>query len=212
MDLLHPKVGGYLDELARHDDPVLAKMEARARSSGFPIVGPVAGRFCYQIARLLGARRVFELGSGYGYSTLWFAKAVAENGGGEVFHNVWDEGLSRDAQAYLREAGLAHLVRFRVSEAVEALRQTPGPFDIIFNDIDKEGYPASLAVIKEKLRPGGVLIIDNVLWQGRLFDADDTSPSTAGVREVTRMVYADPDFFTSLLPLRDGLLVALKRD
>lgn len=211
MDLLHPKVDAYLQDLARHGDPVLARMEERAHQNRFPIIGPIAGRFCYQVARMLKARRVFELGSGYGYSTLWFAKAVAENGGGEVFHNVWDEGLSRDARAYIVEAGLDHLVRYRVSEAVQALREAEGPFDIIFNDIDKEGYPASLPVIKEKLRPGGALIIDNMLWHGRLFDPADRDPSTQGVHEATRRIYADPDFCASLLPLRDGLILALRR-
>lgn len=211
MELLHPKVDRYLHDLSRHGDPVLAKMEERAAGSGFPIVGPLAGRFCYQVARMVGARRVFELGSGYGYSTLWFARAVAENGGGEVFHTVWDESLSRDAQQYIGEAGLSHLVRFRVSEAVSALQETPGPFDLIFNDINKDLYPASLPLIKERLRPGGALLIDNMLWHGRLFDPADRDPNTEGVREATRMLFNDPDYFASLVPLRDGLILALKR-
>ncbi len=211
MELLHPELDAYLHRLSEHGDRVLAQMEARAAQTRFPIIGPVAGRFCYQVARMLGARRIFELGSGYGYSTLWFAKAVADNGGGEVYHTVWDEGLSRDAQQYLAEAGLSHLVRFRVSEAVAALRETEGPFDIIFNDIDKEGYPDSLPVIKAKLRPGGALIIDNMLWHGRIFDATDRSPSTEGVRRATQALFSDPDFFSSLVPLRDGLVLAVKR-
>lgn len=210
MNVLDPIVDDYLLGLARHSDPLLEKMEERANGTGFPIIGPVAGRFCYQIARMVGARRIFELGSGFGYSTLWFAKAVAENGGGEVHHTVWDEDLSREARTYLAEAKLDHLVTFRVSEAVGALRDTTGTFDLIFNDIDKDGYPASLPVIKDKLRPGGALIIDNMLWGGRVFDRSRTEADTEGVREVTRLIYADPDWFPSLLPLRDGVLLALK--
>jgi caffeoyl-CoA O-methyltransferase len=211
MNFLPPQVEAYLQELSRHGDPVLARMEERAQESNFPIIGPVAGRFCYQVARMIGARRIFELGSGYGYSTLWFARAVAENGGGEVHHTVWDEDLSRDARQYLAEAGLDYLVRFRVSEAVSALRETPGTFDLIFNDINKELYPESLPLIKERLRPGGVLIIDNMLWSGRIFDPENREATTEGVRRATRLIFEDPDFFASLVPLRDGLVVAIRR-
>ena len=210
MDVLDPAVDDYLLGLARHSDPLLEKMEERAERSGFPIIGPVAGRFCYQVARMVGAKRVFELGSGYGYSTLWFAKAVAENGGGEIHHTVWDDQLSQDARGYLGEAKLDHLVTFRVSEAVQALKETTGSFDVIFNDIDKDGYPDSLPIIKEKLRPGGALIIDNMLWGGRVLDESRTEASTTGVREATRLIYEDPDWYPSLLPLRDGVILAIK--
>src|SRR5947209_1393364 len=117
MELFHPRVVEYLGELARHGDPVLERMEAEARETRFPIVGPAAGQFCYLVARMLGAKRIFELGSGYGYSTLWFAKAVRDNGGGEVYHTVWDEELSRQARANVEEAGLSQIVRFQVTDA-----------------------------------------------------------------------------------------------
>src|SRR5438876_10246919 len=128
MDLFAPELTNYLNELARHGDPVLERLEKQAAETRFPIIGPPAGRFCYLVARLIGARRVFELGSGFGYSTLWFARAVRDNGGGEVYHTVWDEDLSRQARANVAEAGLADIVRFRVSEAVAALRETDGSF------------------------------------------------------------------------------------
>lgn len=210
MDLFAPQLTHYLNELARHGDPVLERLERQAAESRFPIVGPAAGRYCYMIARMIGARRIFELGSGFGYSTIWFAKAVRDNGGGEVYHTVWDEDLSRQARANVQEAGLSDIVRFQVSEAVAALRPVEGPFDLIFNDIDKHGYPDSLAVIKPKLRKGGVLIIDNMLWHGQAWDAGDTDPSTQGVRQVTRMIREDADFVSSLVPIRDGLITALR--
>jgi len=102
-------------------------------------------------------------------------------------------------------------VQYHVSEAVEALRQTDGPFDIIFNDIDKQAYPASLPVIKEKLRSGGLLIIDNMLWHGRIFDEKDVSPATEGVREFTKQITSDSDWIVSLAPMRDGMIVAYKK-
>ena len=211
-DKLHwGSVQEYLGTLVPPRGGELGTMEADAAASHIPIIGPVAGHLCYQLARMVGARRVFELGSGFGYSTAWFARAVVENGGGEVFHVVWDKELSRRARGHLAELGFDEVVRYHVGEAVATLRDTGGLFDVIFNDIDKDGYPASLPVIAEKLRPGGVLIVDNALWHGRVLDHHDASPGTAGVRELTRMLAADPGWITSLVPIRDGLLVALRR-
>ena len=209
-DLIAPEVAEHLTRLVPPRPPELAAMEAEATRTGFPIIGPAAGQFCYLLARALGARRVFELGSGFGYSTAWFARAVAENGGGEVHHVVWDVELSRRARGHLSALGLDEHVHFHVGEAVATLRRTPGPFDLIFNDIDKEGYPASLEVIAERLRPGGLLIVDNALWHGRPFDDADRSAATEGVREITRLLTTDPRWISSLAPIRDGLLIALR--
>jgi caffeoyl-CoA O-methyltransferase len=208
VPLFHPDLSRYLDGLVPPRPPELMAMEAEAERTNFPIIGPAAGYFCYLITRMTGARSVFELGSGFGYSTAWFARAVRENGGGIVHHTVWDEKLSRRARAHLAALGVSDLVTFRVGEAVAALRGAEGPFDLVFNDIDKDGYAASLPVIKSRLRSGGVLIVDNLLWSGRIFDASDTSASTEGIRELTMRVTSDPDWAASIVPIRDGLLVA----
>jgi len=210
-DSIPLQMQNYLDSLVPPRPAEMQAMEAYAAEKDFPIIGPASGYMCYQIARMIGARRVFELGSGYGYSTAWFAKAVQENGGGEVHHVVWDEGLSNLAKGHLRALGYESLIRYRVGEAVQALKETPGPFDLIFNDIDKEGYPASLPVIAEKLRPGGVLIIDNMLWHNRVFDPSDTSAATKGVLEFTRLITSDPGWIATLAPIRDGVIVAYKK-
>jgi predicted O-methyltransferase YrrM len=186
-------------------------MEEYAQQSNFPIVGVASGHFCYMLARLICARRVFEMGSGYGYSTAWFAKAVQENGGGTVYHTVWSGELSQRARKHLGALGFDGIIDYRVTEAVRALRETDGPFDIIFNDIDKDAYPNALPVIKEKLRPGGVMLVDNLLWHGRIFDVRDQSEDTRGVRELTRRISSDPDWITSIVPIRDGLMVAYKK-
>jgi caffeoyl-CoA O-methyltransferase len=201
----------YLDSLLPPRPPEMQAMEAYAQQTGFPIVGPASGHFCYLLARMIGARRVFEMGSGYGYSTAWFAKSVQENGGGVVYHVVWNSELSQQARRHLGALGFDGIVEYRVSEAVRTLRETDGPFDIIFNDIDKDAYPNALPVIKEKLRPGGVMIVDNVLWYGRIFDARDQSEDTRGVREFTRRIAGDPDWIVSIAPIRDGLMVAYKK-
>ena len=204
----------YLNSLVPQRPSTIRQMEAYAATHNFPIIGPAAGYFCYQQARILKARRIFELGSGYGYSTYWFARAVAENypdGGGQVFHTVWDEDLSQKARTYLAELNLDHLVHYRVSEAVAALKESDGPFDLIFNDINKEGYVASLPVIEKKLRSGGLLIIDNMIWSGRIFDESDTSEATDGIREFTRLITSSDNWIATLVPIRDGLIVARKR-
>jgi predicted O-methyltransferase YrrM len=210
----YDQVQQYLTTLVPQRVPELQKMEAYAQEHDFPIIGPAAGKLCYLLARVAGARRVFELGSGYGYSTAWFARAVQENTGGdasgEVHHVVWDEKLSQKARQHLSALGYDGLIHFHVAEAVGVLRATPGPFDLIFNDIDKEGYPDSLPVIAEKLRPGGLLIIDNMLGGGRIFDQNEKSPSVNGIREFTRLITTSPDWAVSLAPIRDGLILAQK--
>jgi caffeoyl-CoA O-methyltransferase len=211
IDPVPAQVQEYLDSLVPQRPAEMQAMEAYAREIRFPIIGPSSGYFCYQVARMIGARRIFELGSGYGYSTAWFARAVRENGGGDVHHVVWDEQLSQKARGHLGALGFDDLVHYHVSEAVEALRAASGPFDLIFNDIDKHGYPASLPVIAKQLRPGGVLIVDNMLWHGAIFDSNDQSPATQGVREFTRLITTDPGWAATLVPIRDGLIVAYKK-
>jgi predicted O-methyltransferase YrrM len=210
MNLLPPEIAAYLDELVPARPSELLDMERVAEATKFPIIGPVSGQLCYLVARLIGARRIFELGSGYGYSTAWFARAVRENGGGEVHHVVWDEDLSKRARAHLERLGYADLVRYHVAEAVETLRAADGPFDLIFNDINKRDYPASIDAILPKLRRGGALIIDNMLWSGRILDPADQSPDTEGVRAVTRRVLESSDWIASIVPVRDGVLVAYR--
>jgi predicted O-methyltransferase YrrM len=209
--LLPTDVEAYLERLVPARPPELASMEAYARAHRFPIIGPVAGYFCYALARMIGARRVFELGSGFGYSTAWFARAVTENGGGTVFHVVWDEDLSQRARRDLTAMGYGNTVQYRVGEAVQVLRETEGTFDLIFNDIDKEAYAGALPVIAGKVRSGGLLIMDNALWHGRVADPEDHSPSTESIREATRMISEDPNWIGVVAPVRDGLLIAYRR-
>src|SRR5258706_4455910 len=205
------KVQDYLTTLVPPREPEMVAMEKHAEKHSFPIIGPVCGYYCYQLARMISAKSVFELGSGYGYSTAWFAKAVKENGGGIIHHTVWDDELSNMAQGHLSKLGYGNMVQYHNAEAVETLRQTSGPFDIIFNDIDKEGYPDSLPVIKEKLHSGGILIIDNMLWSGRTFDSSNKEKSTRAIRKFIKTITTDSDWIVSLAPMRDGMIVAYKK-
>jgi len=186
-------------------------METYAQEHAFPIIGPASGYCCYVLARLAGARRVFELGSGYGYSTAWFARAVIDNGGGEVHHVVWDQELSDRARKHLAALELDSVVRYHVSEAVETLRGTPGQWDVIFMDIDKKGYPGAVPLIAERLRKGGILIVDNMLWSGRVYDPTERSEDTEAIRRATEQLTRSGDWASTLVPIRDGLLVSYRR-
>ena len=217
--LTYSRTQEFLTSLVPPREEEMQRMEKYAAKTDFPIIGPAAGYYCYQVARMIKAKSVFEMGSGYGYSTAWFARAVKEtcaeqgrsDGGGVVHHVVWDAKLSEMARGHLSRLGFDGMIHYQVAEAVETLRVTPGPFDLIFNDINKEAYPSSLPLIKEKLRPGGVLIIDNILWSGRIFDKGDKTEATEGVRTFTRMITQDPDWIVSLAPVRDGVIVAYKK-
>lgn len=203
----------YLENYLPERHPVFLRMEEEARLNDFPIIGALSGQLCYLTAKLINARRIYELGSGFGYSTAWFAKALLENGAhegnaGEVYHVVWDEELSQQARRNLEEMGYADVVRFEIGEAVEALQRAEGHFDLILLDIDKEGYPAAVPHIEAKLRPGGVLIADNLLRDGRMLDEREWRESDRGIAEFTRILHESPHWEFTISPLRDGVMVA----
>jgi predicted O-methyltransferase YrrM len=198
----------YLHRITPPRDEVASEMEEIARERGFPIVGPLVGRLFFTLARSAGARRIFEMGSGYGYSTYWFARAVGEEG--RVVHTDASEENSRLARDLLGRAGLAGRVRFEVGDAREILARHEGPYDLIFCDIDKEQYPDVPELAVPRLRSGGLLLFDNMLWYGRVADAEPERESTRGVVEATRRLYGREDLVTTILPLRDGVSVSVK--
>lgn len=187
---------------------VLEEMEEQARKRDIPIVGPAVGRVLFQYARLINARKVFELGSAIGYSTLWWAQAVGE--GSEVFYTDGDPKKAEEARGYFDRAGMAGRIHIGVGDAVEQFARQKQEFDIVFNDIDKEGYPRVLDLVASRLRRGGLFITDNVLWSGRVTQQNATEESTRAIQEFNRRLYAMKEFFTTVIPLRDGLAVAVK--
>ena len=205
---VNPAVEQYLDSLLPARDPVLEEMERQAAQRDIPIVGPAVARVLYQYARLINANKVFEMGSAIGYSTLWWARAVGD--GGQVFYTDGDVKNADEARGYFRKAGVEGRIHIAVGDALELLSEQKQEFDIIFNDVDKEDYPRVLHMVSRRLRRGGLFITDNSLWYGRVTEAEPKMQSTRAVQEFNRRLYAMKEFFTTIVPIRDGLAVALK--
>lgn len=209
MKILEPKVEKYLYELLPRRDALVREMERYATEHSVPIVGPACGRLLYQMARLTRARRVFELGSAIGYSTLWLARAVGSRG--VVYYTDSDPTNARRAEGYLARGGMRSRVRILVGDALEMLRRTPGQFDLVFNDVSKAQYPEVFRLALPRLRPGGLFITDNVLWSGRVAQhASAADKDTRAIQTFNRMIYKSNQLFTTIVPLRDGMAVCQK--
>lgn len=206
--ITEPAVDQYMLSLLPARNAVLQEMEAQALKRDIPIVGPAVGRVLYQYARLINAKKVFELGSAIGYSTLWWAQAVGE--GGEVFYTDGDPKKADEARGYFQRAGMASRIRIGVGDALEQLSAQKQEFDIIFNDVDKQYYPSVLPLVPSRLRRGGLFITDNTLWSGRVTEKNPKEETTRAIQEFNQRLYAMKEFFTTILPLRDGLAVAMK--
>ena len=201
----------YIYDLLPGRDEVLSEMEELAKKDDIPIVGPAVGRFFYQLAKLTGARSIFELGSAIGYSTIWWAKAVEPNG--KVIYTDTDPKNAEKASGYFRRAGVQNCVQVEVGDALEVLQRESGPFDIIFNDVDKRLYPRVFPLALSKLRRGGIFVTDNVLWSGRVVKAtSEQDDATRAIAEFNRMLYATTELWTTILPLRDGIAICWKKE
>jgi caffeoyl-CoA O-methyltransferase len=207
--IVDPKIESYIASLDGEADHVLSAREALAERKRFPIVGHHSGSLLAMLARCIGARRVLELGSGYGYSAVWFARALPDDG------RVTCTDLSRDnrelAIGYFRTAGLEKKIEFLVGDALAAARGLQGPFDIVFNDIDKESYPVAIDVALRLLRPGGLFITDNKLWSGKVADPSIVDAPTEAIRAFNRQIFSRKDLEAVIVPIRDGLAVCRKK-
>lgn len=201
------KVEKYLYSILPKRDPVLADMERYARRHDVPIIGPAAGRLVYLLAQISGARRIFEMGSAIGYSTIWLARAAGPSAA--VYYTDGDSANAARALEYFRRAGVDRRVQILTGDAIELMDSVPGSFDLIFIDVDKHQYPAALRKALPRLRSGGLLLADNVLWSGKVAKpAKDAS--TRGIVQFNRMVYSSKELFPVIIPLRDGVAVCRK--
>ena len=202
-------VEDYLYSILPARDPVLTEIEAEAAKRDIPIVGPVVGRVLYQLAQLGGAKTVFEMGSAIGYSTIWWARAVGEDG--KVIYTDGDAKNAQQARRYFERAEVNDRITIKTGDALELLSEEKHHFDVIFNDVDKEDYPRVFRLALPKLRKGGLFITDNVLWSGKVAEKHPKEGSTKAILEFNRLLYNSPDLFTTILPIRDGVAVAIKK-
>lgn len=204
--ILPPELDLYIRELLPARDPVIAEMEAFAEQMNVPIVGPAVGTLLEILTRSIAADRVFELGSAIGYSTAFFARAVGR--GGQVTYTDGSAEKAEQAREYLRRMDLLDRVTIRVGDAVSSLDATTGYFDVIFIDVDKEGYSQALQSAAPRVRRGGYLIADNTLWSGKVVDPAVKDAATEGIRQFNQRLFALQEFKSVIVPLRDGVAIA----
>jgi caffeoyl-CoA O-methyltransferase len=202
-------VDDYLYSLLPERDEVLVEMEDYASKHDVPIVGPAVARVLQQLALMINAKTVFELGSAIGYSTIWWAQAVG--GQGRVIYTDGDAKNAERARGYFERAGVSDRVTLHTGDALEVLSEQKQEFDVIFNDVDKEDYPRVLRLVLPRLRKGGLFITDNVLWSGRVAEKNPKQAQTKAILEFNQALYSSPDFYATILPIRDGLAVAWKK-
>lgn len=202
-------VEDYLYALLPARDTVLSEMESAAAKRNIPIVGPAVARVLYQLAVLTRAKNVFEMGSAIGYSTIWWARAAGE--GGRVIYTDGDRKNADEARGYFDRAGVADRITIKVGDALEILSEQKSEFDIIFCDLDKEDYPRAFKLAVPRLKRNGLLVADNVLWSGKVAEENSSEASTRAIQEFNRLLYSSPDLFPTILPIRDGLAVAVKK-
>jgi caffeoyl-CoA O-methyltransferase len=203
-----PEVEDYLYAMLPARDEVLTEMEAEAARNDVPIVGPAVGRLLYQLAVISKAKKVFEMGSAIGYSTIWWARAVGKDG--RVIYTDGDKKRADQARKYFERAGVADRISVRVGDALEILSEEKQPCDIVFNDVDKVDYPRVFRLALPKVKSGGLFVTDNVLWSGKL-GKPNPDESTRAILEFNRLISESKDLFTTILPLRDGVAVCLKK-
>src|SRR6266478_7304052 len=199
----------YLYGLLPERDAVISEIEDYAAQHDIPIIGPAVARLLSLFVQVSGARRIFEMGSAIGYSTIWLARAAGPKG--KVIYTDGDPEKARRAKDYFRRAGVAKRIEVRVGNAHELLKKSAGKFDLIFNDVDKHQYPDSFRVALPKLRRGGLFISDNTLWSGKAArGAVPEDLDTQGIQKFNRLVYASKELYPVLIPLRDDVTVCRK--
>jgi predicted O-methyltransferase YrrM len=211
MSSISKAIDHYLEHLAIPDDPILKEMARHAEEVSFPYVGPLVGQLLYVLASAINAQRVLEIGSGFGYSAYWFCKAVGPEG--EVHLTEKDAPDAAKAEEFLTRAGFADRIQLHRGEADELLLNIAGEFDVIFIDCRKREYPYFLDRCLSRLRIGGLLIADNVLWHGKVaHEAAPDDRDTLALQEFNQKIFHEPRLRSMIVPLRDGVSISVKVD
>ena len=216
MGLIVPDpIERYLSSLNRLADPVLDDLARLGAEQDLPLVDPEVGGLLRVLAASLGASRILEIGTAIGYSGIWLAGALPP--GGMLLTMELEEARARTARANFARAGLADKVSVMVGDAQRMLAKVAGPFDLIFQDGDKQQYGPMLDRLVGLLRPGGLLVTDNVLWDGEVAPGFVSAPrrnadDTRAIAAYNEQLNAHPQLWTSTVPLRDGVAISVKRD
>ncbi len=206
--IVHPDVETYLQKHNTPIHPVLEEMEAYARERDFPIIGSSVGRLLYFLVEYGHVHHILELGSGFGYSALWMALALPENG--NITCIEFDSRNIELAKNYFEKAGQLHKLTMLQGDALEILKKLTGTYDLIVNDIHKEQYPESLPLIIPRLRVGAALVTDNLLWKGDVASSTPSDPKTPFIQQYNDLLNSHPELFTVILPVRDGVGLSIK--
>jgi caffeoyl-CoA O-methyltransferase len=205
--ILNVKVEEYLADLLPKRDAVILEMERYAKQHDVPIIGPVVARMVYLMAQISGAKRIFEMGSAIGYSTIWLARAAGADA--EVYYTDGDPANATRARGYFKRVGVQNCIQIMTGDAVNLIDQVPGVFDLIFIDVDKHQYPDALRKAVPRLRSGGLLLTDNVLWSGKV-TRKTNDPRTRAIQQFNKLIYSSSELFPVIIPLRDGVAVCRK--
>lgn len=206
FEITDPRIETYLMGLADGADPLLLEMEKKAEAENFPIVGRLVGRLLYLLTRLKQPQLVVEMGSGFGYSSFWFAKALSLRS--KIVLIDKEEELIAHARKVFSDSALFDRAEFRVGDALSIAREYRG-IDILFLDLDKHQYLEAIEAVTPMLARNALVIADNTLWHGNVA-LEMTDRDTDGIKRFNRHMFSDKDFFTTIVPLRDGVLLAYK--
>lgn len=214
-DVLPEDVEAVLSLSSAEPEAPLPEMAAHGEERNFPTVGPASGRALRLLAQLVGANRIFEFGSGFGYSAAWFLGALPE--AGEIVLTDYDEDNLAEAQAFIERLPHGATVHYESGDAMETVERYDGPFDVLLIDHDKSRYVAALRKALPQLRPGGIVIADNML-AGPTTPADvraglegrDVADATHGIVEYLQFVRDETTLSSALFPLGEGQLVSRK--
>ncbi|HEY5539720.1 MAG TPA: O-methyltransferase [Thermoplasmata archaeon] len=206
-EIVNEAIDAYIDQLAARGDEALRTVERQGREERWPIVGPAEGSLLHILARSIRAKRILELGAAIGYSGTWLARALPSDG--ELVTVEWNPETAAIARKNFERTGVAKRVRIEIGSALDVVPRLRGRFDLIFNDIDKQHYGAVLPLCLEKLRVGGLLLTDNVLWSGTVAAARRTKEAQV-IHEYNESLAKDPRMLPVIVPLRDGVSIALK--
>ena len=212
---LSPEIHAYLVEHGTPPDALLRELieETRAKVGGLAMmqVAPEQGTFLTLLTRLIGARRAVEVGTFTGYSALCIARGLPDDG--QLLCCDTSEEWTEIARRYWEKAGVADRIELRIGPGADTLRALPEEetLDLGFIDADKGGYPVYYEEILKRLRPGGAILVDNVLWSGNVADPSVDDANTEAIRRFNDLVAADDRVDCVMLPISDGLTILRKR-